>query len=316
MQTGARVDMDRYDKDNARDFALWKAPKPGEHFWETPIGPGRPGWHIECAAMALKYLGDTLDIHSGGVDLTFPHHENEIAESEAATGKTFVRYWLHAEHLLVDHEKMSKSVGNFATLRELFSHGHKPSSIRFLLASVPYRRQFNFAPESLQGAASSVERLRNFVARLRAEKFPEGISLAMAERAAKSRDEFDRGLADDLNTAQALAAIFDLVRDANTAMDRGEFRQGDAARVLEAMETFDAVFAVLRDDDAEKLLALGIAQASVSLTDAEVEAFVAERQAARKRRDFAVSDRIRDELAGRGVILEDSRDGGVRWKRK
>src|ERR1700719_2696747 len=160
MQTGARVDMDRYDKDNARDFALWKAPKPGEHFWETAIGPGRPGWHIECSAMAMKYLGETLDIHSGGVDLTFPHHENEIAESEAATGKTFVRFWLHAEHLLVDHEKMSKSVGNFATLRELFSNGQKPSSIRFLLASVPYRRQLNFTPESLQGAASSVERLR------------------------------------------------------------------------------------------------------------------------------------------------------------
>jgi cysteinyl-tRNA synthetase len=316
MQTGARVDMDRYDKDNARDFALWKAPKPGEHFWETPIGPGRPGWHIECAAMALKYLGDTLDIHSGGVDLTFPHHENEIAESEAATGKTFVRYWLHAEHLLVDHEKMSKSVGNFATLRELFSHGHKPSSIRFLLASVPYRRQLNFTPESLQGAASSVERLRNFVSRLRAEKFPKGTSPAIAERAAKAKEEFDRGLADDLNTAQALAAIFDLVRDANTAMDRGEFRQGDAAPVLDVMETFDAIFAVLRDDDSEKLRALGISTDGPTLSDAEVEALVAERQAARKRRDFAASDRIRDYLAERGIILEDSRDGGVRWKRK
>ena len=316
MQTGARVDMDRYDKDNARDFALWKAPKPGEHFWETPIGPGRPGWHIECAAMALKYLGDTLDIHSGGVDLVFPHHENEIAESEAATGKTFVRYWLHAEHLLVDHEKMSKSMGNFATLRELFSHGHKPSSIRFLLASVPYRRQLNFTPESLQGAASSVERLRNFVSRLRAGKFPEGSSPAIAERAAKAKDEFDRGLADDLNTAQALAAIFDLVRDANTAMDRGEFRQGDAAPVLDVLEKFDAIFAVLRDDDAEKLRSLGISQDSEAPSDAEVEALVAERQAARKRRDFAASDRLRDQLAERGITLEDSRDGGVRWKRK
>src|ERR1700692_1964861 len=261
MQTGVRVDMDRYDKDNARDFALWKAPKPGEHFWETPIGPGRPGWHIECAAMALKYLGATLDIHSGGVDLTFPHHENEIAESEAATGKQFVRYWLHAEHLLVYYEKISKSMGHFATLRDLFSHGHKPSSIRFLLASVPYRRQLNFSPEGLQGAASSVERLRNFVLRLRPEKFPEGISPAMAERAATAKDEFDRGLADDLNTAQALAAIFDLVREANTAMDRGEFCQGDAAAALEALETFDAIFAVLRDDDAEKLRSLRMQQA-------------------------------------------------------
>jgi cysteinyl-tRNA synthetase len=316
MQTGARVDMDRYDKDNARDFALWKAPKPGEHFWETPIGPGRPGWHIECAAMALKYLGDTLDIHSGGVDLVFPHHENEIAESEAATGKKFVRYWLHAEHLLVDHEKMSKSMGNFATLRELFSHGHKPSSIRFLLASVPYRRQLNFTPESLQGAASSVERLRNFVSRLRSGKFPEGSSPAIAERAAKAKDEFDRGLADDLNTAQALASIFDLVREANTAMDRGEFLQGDAAPVLDVMEAFDAIFAVLRDDDAEKLRSLGISQGSAAPSDAEVETLVAERQAARKRRDFAASDRLRDQLSERGIILEDSRDGGVRWKRK
>src|SRR6202158_2286522 len=269
MQTGTRGDMDRYDRDNARDFALWKAPKPGEHFWETPIGPGRPGWHIECAAMALKYLGDTLDIHSGGVDLTFPHHENEIAESEAATGKTFVRYWLHAEHLLVDHEKMSKSVGNFATLRELFSHGHKPSSIRFLLAAVPYRRQLNFTPESLQGAASAVERLRNFVSRLRGEKFPEGSSPVFAKRAAKSREDFDRGLADDLNTAQALAAVFDLVRDVNTAMDRGEFRQGDAAPILDALESFDNIFAILHDDDSEKLRALGLAPDSPPFSDAE-----------------------------------------------
>ena len=316
MQTGARVDMDRYDKDNVRDFALWKAPKPGEHFWETPIGPGRPGWHIECSAMAMKYLGETMDIHSGGVDLTFPHHENEIAESEAATGKPFARYWLHAEHLLVDQEKMSKSMGNFATLRELFAHGHKPSSVRFLLASVPYRRQLNFTPESLQGAASSVERLRTFAARIRSGKFPEGVSPEMASRAAKAQEDFDRGLADDLNTAQALAAIFDLVRDVNTAMDRGEFRQGDAAPVLAALESFDAIFAVLHDDDGEKLRALGLAPDSPPLSDAEIEALVAERQAARKRRDFAASDRLRDQLAERGVILEDSRDGGVRWKRK
>jgi cysteinyl-tRNA synthetase len=316
MQTGARVDMDRYDKDNARDFALWKAPKPGEHFWETPIGPGRPGWHIECSAMAMKYLGETLDIHSGGVDLTFPHHENEIAQSEAATGKPFAHFWLHAEHLLVDQAKMSKSMGNFATLRELFAHGHKPSSVRFLLASVPYRRQLNFTPESLQGAASSVDRLRTFAERIRSGKFPEGASTAIAARVAKSGEEFDSGLADDLNTAQALAAIFDLVRDINTAMDRGEFRQGDAASVLAALEAFDAIFAVLNNDDAEKLRALGIASDSPSLDDAEIEALVEERQAARKRRDFAASDRIRGQLAERGIILEDSRDGGVRWKRK
>jgi cysteinyl-tRNA synthetase len=316
MQTGARVDMDRYDKDNARDFALWKAPKPGEHFWETPIGPGRPGWHIECSAMAMAYLGETLDIHSGGVDLTFPHHENEIAQSEAATGKQFTHYWLHAEHLLVGAEVMSKSKGNFATVRELLSQGHKPSSLRFLLASVPYRRQLNFTPDSLQGAAGSVERLRTFSARIGSGKFPEGATPEMATRAAKALEEFDRGLADDLNTAQALAAIFDLVRDVNTAVDRGEFRQGDAAPVLAALESFDAIFAVLHDDDGEKLRALGLAPDSPPLSDADIEALVAQRQAARKRRDFAASDRIRDQLAERGVILEDSREGGVRWKRK
>jgi cysteinyl-tRNA synthetase len=316
IKAGARVDMDRYDKDNVRDFALWKAPKPGEHFWETPIGPGRPGWHIECSAMAMKYLGETLDIHSGGVDLTFPHHENEIAQSEAATGKPFARCWLHAEHLLVDHEKMSKSVGNIATPRELFAQGHKPSSVRYLLASVPYRRQLSFTLDSLQSAANAVERLRNFVARLKAGKFPPGESSAMAGRAAKAMEDFDRGLADDLNTAVAVAAIFDLVRDVNTSIDRGEFRTGDTAPVLAALESFDAIFAVLGDDDAEKVRALGLAPDSPAPDDAEIEALVAERQAARKRKDFTTSDRIRDELAQRGIIIEDTRDGGVRWKRK
>jgi cysteinyl-tRNA synthetase len=316
IKAGARVDVDRYDKDNVRDFALWKAAKPGEHFWETPLGPGRPGWHIECSAMAMKYLGETLDIHSGGVDLAFPHHENEIAQSEAATGKPFARFWLHAEHLLVDQEKMSKSVGNIATPRELFAQGHKPSSVRYLLASVPYRRQLSFTLDSLQSAANAVERLRNFVARLKAGKFPPGTSSAMAGRAAKALEDFDGGLADDLNTAVAVAAIFDLVRDVNTAIDRGEFRSGEVAPVLAALESFDAIFAVLADDDAEKVRALGLAPDSLAPDDAEIEALVAERQAARKRKDFTTSDRIRDELAQRGIIIEDTRDGGVRWKRK
>src|SRR5580700_10370302 len=239
MQTGARVDMDRYDKDNARDFALWKAPKPGEHFWETPIGPGRPGWHIECSAMAMKYLGETLDIHTGGIDLAFPHHENEIAQSEAATGKPFVRYWLHAEHLLVEGEKMSKSLGNFFTLRDLFGKGYKPSALRFALASVPYRKQFNFTFDGLQQAASSVERLRNFAARLSEGKFPTGKQKGMAARVAEAAEEFDAGLSDDLNTARALAATFDLLREANIAMDKGDFRQEDVAAVKEFLATFD-----------------------------------------------------------------------------
>lgn len=317
IQDGAseRIESDRYEKESARDFALWKAPKPGEHSWPSRIGPGRPGWHIECSAMAMKYLGETLDIHTGGVDLAFPHHENEIAQSEGATGKPFVRYWLHAEHLIIDGEKMSKSLGNIRTLRDLLAQGHKPSTLRFLLASVPYRRQFNFTNDVLQQAASSVERLRNFAARLRAEKFPPGHSEAMAARVRKAGEALDAGMEDDLNTAQALAAVFDLVRDVNTAADRGEFRQDDAPAVLAFLEKFDRIFAVLDDTDAAKLAALGLAPSGGGLSDDEVEKLIAERNAARKRRDFAASDRIRQELADRGIILEDTKDG-VRWKRK
>jgi len=316
IQAGARVDVDRYEKADARDFALWKAPKPGEYFWETPIGPGRPGWHIECSAMAMKYLGETLDIHTGGIDLVFPHHENEIAQSEAATGQPFVRFWLHAEHLIVEGEKMSKSLGNFYTLRDLFTKGHKPSTIRFLLASVPYRRQLNFTMDGLTQAASSVERLRNFVARLKTERFSQGQSEAITALGRAAEEEFEKGLEDDLNTAVALAAIFDLVRDVNTIIDRGQFRQGDAPVVLAVIEKFDCIFALLTDDDAEKLRAMGFETGQAELSDAEVEALVAERQAARQRRDYQSADRIRQQLAEHGIILEDTRDGGVRWKRK
>jgi cysteinyl-tRNA synthetase len=315
IQAGARVDVDRYEKESARDFALWKAPKPGEHFWETAIGKGRPGWHIECSAMAMKYLGETLDIHTGGIDLAFPHHENEIAQSEGATGKHFVRYWLHAEHLLVEGEKMSKSLGNFFTLRDLFGKGYKPSTLRFALASVPYRKQLNFTFDGLQSAASSVERLRNFAARLGQGKFPAGSNEAMAKRIREAAEEFDAGLSDDLNTARALAAVFDLLREANIAMDKGEFRQGEVAAAQEFLGAFDRVFAVLQEDDAAKLQALGFGGAS-GPSDAEIEKLIAEREAARKRRDFATSDRLRKELADRGILLEDSRDGSVRWKRK
>jgi len=316
IQAGARVEVDRYEKADARDFALWKSPKPGEHYWETPLGAGRPGWHIECSAMAMKYLGETLDIHTGGVDLTFPHHENEIAQSEAATGKPFARFWLHAEHLIVEGEKMSKSLGNFFTLRDLFAKGHKPSAIRYLLASVPYRSQLNFTMAGLQQAASSVERLRNFVTRLRTERFSAGKSKAIAGRIRKAQDEFRSGLADDLNTAQAFAAVFDLVRDVNTSIDRGEFKQSDVAETLAAMESFDKILAILDDDDAQKLAALGLGSDQPALPDAEIDRLVADRQAARKRRDFLEADRIRQHLADRGIILEDTRDGGVRWKRK
>jgi cysteinyl-tRNA synthetase len=316
IQAGARVDVDRYEKESARDFALWKAPKPGEHFWETPIGKGRPGWHIECSAMAMKYLGETLDIHTGGIDLAFPHHENEIAQSEGATGKPFVRYWMHAEHLLVEGEKMSKSLGNFFTLRDLFAKGYKPSALRFALASVPYRKQLNFTFDGLQQAASSVERLRNFAARLAQGKFPAGKQKGMAVRVAEAADEFDAGLSDDLNTARALAAAFDLLRDTNIAMDKGDFRQGDVVAAQEFLATFDRIFAVMEDNDAEKLRALGFGPADSGPDDSEIEKLLADRQSARQRRDFAASDRIRKELADRGILIEDLKDGSVRWKRK
>src|SRR6202789_2471835 len=316
MKAGARVDNDRYEKDDARDFALWKAPKPGEHFWETRIGPGRPGWHIECSAMAMKYLGETLDIHTGGVDLTFPHHENEIAQSEAATGHPFVRLWLHAEHLIIDGEKMSKSLGNFFTLRDLFAKGHKPSTIRFLLLSVPYRRQLNFTADSLKQAESAVARLRNFVSRLKSEQFPAGSSAAMRKRAEKAETDFDAGLAGDLNTAMALAAVFDLVRDINTAMDRGEFLQQDAPRVVATMEKVDAILAVLADDDDDKLAKLGFGQSQERMPAERIETLIEERNAAKKRRDFKRSDDIRQQLADSGIIVEDTKDGSVRWKYK
>jgi cysteinyl-tRNA synthetase len=315
IQAGARVDNDRYEKESARDFALWKAPKPGEHSWDTPIGPGRPGWHIECSAMAMKYLGETIDIHTGGIDLAFPHHENEIAQSEAATGKHFVRYWLHAEHLLVEGEKMSKSLGNFFTLRDLFAKGYKPSALRFALASVPYRRQLNFTFDGLQQAVSAVDRLRNFADRLAQGKFSTGQS-SMSERVAKAAADFDAGLSDDLNTAQALAAAYDLVREANIAIDKDEFHQDDAAAAKRFLADFDRVFAVLEDNDAVKLAELGYAKNTNALSESEIEKLIADRNAARKRRDFASSDRIRQELADRGIILEDSKDGSVRWKRK
>ncbi len=316
LEAGARVDVDQYEKDDARDFALWKAPKPGEHFWETRIGRGRPGWHIECSAMAMKYLGETIDIHTGGVDLAFPHHENEIAQSEAATGRPFVRMWLHAEHLIIEGQKMSKSLGNYYTLRDLFARGHKPSTVRFLLLSVPYRRQLNFTEDGLEQARNSIERLRNFLMRLKTAQFPAGSNPEMQARIEKAEKDFDAGLADDLNTALGLAAIFDLVRDANTAMDQGKFLQQDAPRAVAAMEKFDTILAVLADNDAEKLRKLGIGAAEPRMAAEHVEILVEERQTARRGRDFKRSDEIRQQLADGGVVVEDTKDGGVRWKYK
>ncbi|MCJ7504293.1 MAG: cysteine--tRNA ligase [Acidobacteriia bacterium] len=326
LRPGARVDSDKYDKSDVRDFVLWKAAKEGEPYWETPLGPGRPGWHIECSAMSMKYLGETFDIHSGGIDLTFPHHENEIAQSEAATGKPFVRYWLHAEHLIVNGEKMSKSLGNFYTLRDLIGKGYRPTAIRYLLASVPYRKQLNFTFDSLHQAQHSIERLRNFRHRLTVEKFPAGENPGLPARAQAARQAFEDALDDNLNTAEALAAIFDLVRDANTAMDHGEFRGVDRPVFLDLLERWDRIFAVLEDTDHAKLRQFGLADtrdaspAADALlgegpSDEEIAQRVAERDTARRRGDFARSDKIRADLLSAGVILEDTK-AGTRWRRK
>ncbi len=330
MEDGARVDSDRFDKEEARDFALWKAPKPGEAFWETKIGPGRPGWHIECSAMAMKYLGETFDLHAGGEDLIFPHHENEIAQSEALTGKPFAMHWMHVRFLLIESDKMSKSLGNFHTVRDLILMGHKPSSIRLLLSSVPYRKQLNFTMDGLIQAAANVERLRNFKLRMETSQFADGENAEIQALARKTIDDMKAGLEDDLNTAQALGAIFDLVRDVNAAADAGTVRKGDVAPVLEALKKFDEIFAVLKDDDAEKVKAVvdwasaegrAISPAaeelakSAAMSDAQVEELVAKHSAARKAKDFKTSDAIRNQLMEQGIILENTKDG-VRWKRK
>jgi len=331
MNDGARVDVDEYDKDNARDFALWKAPKPGEASWETPIGPGRPGWHIECSVMSMEQLGPSFDLHAGGEDLIFPHHENEIAQSEAMTGQQFARYWFHARFLLVEGQKMSKSLGNFFTLRDLVLKGHKPSSIRWLLTQVPYRNQLNFTLDGLGAAASSVEKLRNFRFRLTSSQFQPGSNAEISHLASETTQRITDALSDDLNTAEAQGAIFEMLRAANTALDAGQVKQEDAKALLATMERFDEIFAVLKDDDQPKMkTVLDWAKAagrtdispqleeiagSAQLGDEQVNQKIAEMEAARKARNFKVSDALRAELTGAGIIVENTKDG-VRWRRK
>lgn len=335
MEDGARVDVDEYEKDSARDFALWKAAKPGETSWETAIGRGRPGWHIECSAMAMEFLGESFDLHAGGEDLMFPHHENEIAQSESVTHKPFARHWMHVRFLLVDGRKMSKSEGNFYTLRDLLLKGYKASAIRLALISVPYRHQLNFTFEGLTEATNAIERLRTFHQRLTSGTFvarpnSEAAGCSPMQTAAKTAHaDFLAALGDDLNTADARAPIFELVRAANTAMDRGQFFADDREAILKVLADFDAVFAVVEDRDAEPTRhALAWAEkagrlsdvapellAREELGDAEIEALVQKRQLAKKQRNFAQADQIRNELAAKGVVIEDSKDG-VRWKRK
>jgi cysteinyl-tRNA synthetase len=337
MTDGARVDVDEYEKDSARDFALWKAPKPGEGSWETSIGPGRPGWHIECSVMSMEELGPSFDLHAGGEDLIFPHHENEIAQSESATGKQLARHWFHARFLLVEGQKMSKSLGNFFTIRDLVLRGHKPSSIRWLLTQVPYRNQLNFTFDGLKSAASSVEKLRNFRFRLTSTQFPPGSTPQMSQLAQETIDKMKSALDDDLNTAEAQAAMFDMLRKVNTALDaaaadQNNFRQDDVKPLLGALAKFDEIFGVLKDDDQPKMKAildwaraegrekeispelLNIA-GSAQLADEEVNQKLAEMEAARKTRNFKASDALRGELTAAGIIVENTKEG-VRWRRK
>ena len=332
MEDGARVDVDEYEKDNARDFALWKSPKPGEASWETIIGPGRPGWHIECSVMSMEELGETFDIHAGGEDLIFPHHENEIAQSEALTGKPFAHFWFHARFLLVEGEKMSKSLGNFFTLRDLVLKGHKPSSIRYLLTSVPYRNQLNFTFSGLKGAAESVQRLRNFRLRLTSGEFPEGAKGELSTLAAQTVDRMRSALEDDLNTAQAQAAIFEMVRQANAAADASKLMKADVPPLLHALEKFDEIFAVLNDDDEGKIVRIlewakqegklenagkDVVESATAerLSDMEIDQKIAQMEQARKARDFKKSDAIRAELGRAGIVVETTKDG-TRWRRK
>jgi cysteinyl-tRNA synthetase len=332
MEDGARVDVDEYEKDSARDFALWKAPKPGEASWDTSIGPGRPGWHLECSVMSMQQLGESFDLHAGGEDLIFPHHENEIAQSEAKTGKPFARYWFHARFLLVEGEKMSKSTGNFFTLRDLMLKGHKPSSIRYLLAAAPYRNQLNFTFDGLKSAATSVDRLRNFRLRLNTGKFSGGSTEAMTTLAKETADRIRAAMEDDLNTAQVQAAIFDMVRAVNAASDAGQIKSGDVKPLLGVLTQFDELFAVLDDDDAAKMKAVVDWAKSVGrekeispelqeivgagqLSDADIEKKIAGMEAARKTRNFAASDALRAELLAAGILIENTKDG-VRWRRK
>ena len=301
IMAGARVDVDEYGKQDARDFVLWKATKNGEPHWETTLGPGRPGWHVECSAMSMKYLGESFDLHCGAVDLVFPHHENEIAQSEAATEKPFVRYWMHGEHLIVEGEKMSKSKGNFYTLRDLEEKGIDPLAVRYALQSVPYRRQLNFTFDLLHQAGKSLARLQDFKLRLTTEKVKPGSSQKIQDTTAAALRDFERAMDDDLNTAQALAAVFDWVRDLNTELSEGRFLEDDRQTALRALERFNQVLELWQSDDAE--------------IDDKIRSLIEQRTQARKSRNFALADQIRDQIHELGYVIEDTKEG-IRWKKR
>jgi len=301
VMPGARVDADEYEKEDVRDFVLWKAAREGEPCWDTLIGRGRPGWHLECSAMSMDLLGETFDIHTGGVDNIFPHHENEIAQSEGATGKPFVRTWLHAEHLVVEGQKMAKSLGNFYTLRDLLERGHEPLAIRYLLISVPYRQKLNFTADGLHAAAVNVDRIANTLRRLGNAPAAEGEGDLGANDVDAFVEEFNSALADDLNTARALAALHGMLTKVNQALDLGGVGAAARARLDAAIGRVAKTLGIVPHD---------VAPAA----DAGIEALIAERAAARASRDFTRADAIRRELAGRDVALEDTPHGTV-WYR-
>jgi cysteinyl-tRNA synthetase len=309
VRRGERVASDEYGKEDVRDFVLWKGVKPGEPAWDSPWGPGRPGWHVECSAMGMRYLGESFDLHCGGVDLIFPHHENEIAQSESATGKPFVSIWVHCEHLIVDGQKMSKSLGNQYTLKDLLDRGYSPRAIRYLVLSVHYRQKINFTFDSLDAAAGALRRVDEMRFRLAHAAERGGPDAALGAAVERLPRDFAAALADDLNAAAALAALFVLVKEVNVAVEERRLGEGDRARVLAALADVDRVLGVL--DPAGWPGGGETAEGE----DAEVDRLVHQRDEARRRRDFKESDRIRDELAARGIVLEDTPQG-TRWKRK
>ncbi len=309
VRRGERVANDEYGKDDVRDFALWKAVKPGEPAWDSPWGPGRPGWHVECSAMSMKYLGPTFELHCGGVDLIFPHHENEIAQSESATGLPFVRHWVHSEHLIVDGQKMSKSLGNVYTLKDLLDRGYTARAIRYLFLSVHYRQKLNFTFDSLEGAAGALRRVDEMRFRLAHAEESGEPGARLAEAAGRLKADFTAALADDLNAAAALAALFVFVKEVNVAIEERRIGTGDRDRVAAALADVDQVLGVL--DPA----AWPDAAAPADDDAAEIERLIQARQDARKRRDWTEGDRLRDELTARGIVLEDTPQG-TRWKRR
>jgi cysteinyl-tRNA synthetase len=299
LRVGERVEADEYGKDDVRDFALWKAPKPGEPAWAAPIGAGRPGWHIECSAMSMRHLGQSFDIHTGGVDLIFPHHEDEIAQSEAATGREFVRTWLHCAHLQMSGAKMAKSTGNIARVADLLAAGVSPRALRYALISVHYRQRVDYSEESLAAAGAAVDRLDALVSALTAYRETRADDSTLAALMTEARTAFRDALDDDLNISPALAALFDFVREVNRRLAERSLSTTDADRVLDLLHDLDTVLGVLPDD-------------ATSL-EPELQALLDARLVARRARDWAAADRLRDELAARGVAVEDTLDG-QRWR--